>query len=82
MTNPMNFNIERAQAKLKTENCRLQPKEANCNERKCTQSGLAYDMGKKCTIELSKNPTDVCAYCGVTVALKWCSGKLSAIILQ
>lgn len=83
LSNPMNFNIEKARAKLKTEICRPRPKEANCNERKCTQSGLAYDMGKKCTtIELSKKPTDVCAYCGVTVALKRCSGKLSAIILQ
>ena len=76
LSNPFGFHIERARADLETEIRRPKRKSSkeSTNMRKFDpQTGLTFELDKKCTVSLPKKPTDFCAFCGVTIALKLCS---------
>ena len=80
LAGPITFNLEQARADLETELRRPRPKNSEVGNviKIHPSSGLAYDMGRKCTVASPRKATDVCAYCGVTVALRKCSGKIAA----
>lgn len=71
--NPFGFHLARSRAELETELCRPKRKTAENMSSFHPSSGLMNEIDKKCTIAVPKKPTDSCAVCGVTVALKLCS---------
>lgn len=76
MSNPMKFNLSQTRANLHTELRRPKPKDGTVlsgNHTRDSDTGLCYTRNNQSTVAMPRKPTDVCAYCGVTVALKKCS---------
>jgi hypothetical protein len=78
LLNPACFDYDRTSSNLTTENHRPRPKDINVNaaeNRVHLESGLAFDKDKQCTISKPSKPTDMCAYCGATAALRSCGER-------
>ena len=77
--NPLKFDLSQTRANLHTELRRPKPKNGTVLLGSYTRditTGLIFTGNNMSTVAMPRKPTDVCAYCGVTVALKKCSGRL------
>ena len=75
--NPLQFDLDRARNDLETAIRRPTQKsgrEAQNLSSVDVKTGLTREQDKKATASVLKDATKMCAVCGVTVALKNCSG--------
>ena len=74
---PLQFDLDRARNDLDTAIRRPTQKSGRESLNLCSvdrKSGLTLEQDKKVRASLPKNATEMCAVCGVTVALKNCAG--------